>query len=148
MQRLFVAVGELPNGGVTGLYVGKDADAALAAIEKAGQAGEITCGFFIRNPSVSRRLSFVRSPSETEAAKTTGAIRAEQAAVTAQAKALGAKAADAAVAAIKDVIAGAVAAPDAPVAAGADESQAPANDAPEDSGDANHFAPGPKARRR
>jgi hypothetical protein len=147
MQRLFIAVGELPQGGVTGLYVGQDADAALRAIEEAGKAGKINCGFFIRNPSVSRRISFVRTPEEVAAGQT-NATRSADAAVQALAvQALATKAGKAAVAAVKQVITEA-AKPSAvatPVVPAVSASQASSSD---ETTEDNHFGLGAHARRR
>lgn len=138
MPRIVIGVGETPSGELVAVYIGREADKAISAIQAAGEKGEITLGLLIRNPEPSRRYSFVRTAEEQNAEKSLTEIREEKAKTDAAADRLTAKASAAAVAAatavVAEVAAGAAAAADpVPVA----EASAPADQG--DDSPAAHF---------
>ena len=148
MPRIAIGVGETPSGELVAVYIGRDAAAAIAAIEAAGAKGEIAIGHLIRNPEPSRRFSFVRTAEERKAEKSLGEIRAGQAKTDAATAKLTAKASAAAVAAVTQVVAevagGAAEASAEPVpapAAPAPQAEAPAPAEADDS-PAAHFGGG------
>ena len=105
MPRIAIGVGETPSGELVAVYIGREADQAIAAIEAAGKKGEIAIGHLIRNPEPSRRFSFVRTAEEQNAEKSLVEIRADKAKTDAATAKLTAKASAAAVAAVTQVVA-------------------------------------------
>ena len=105
MPRIAIGVGETPSGELVAVYIGREADQAIAAIEAAGKKGEIAIGHLIRNPEPSRRFSFVRTAEEQKAEQSLAEVRAAQAKTDAATAKLTAKASAAAVAAVTQVVA-------------------------------------------